>query len=166
MRSYEITATDERFRLLWYLSGDSKSISPFFFLEAFVCISARKFVQQAVMKCKLSMSVKMSQFRHTCYLPFFAAHIILVMMIPILHYNECFKTMPTRFSCQMSMEPEPNIKYCDYKWINCRLFCCNLYIYYFSKKMKIINLLYTLHLNTFENSSKLIKWNENTLSGV
>ena len=49
---------------------------------------------------------------------FFAAHIILVMMIPILHYNECFKTMPTRFSCQMSMEPEPNIKYCDDKWIN------------------------------------------------
>ena len=48
---------------------------------------------------------------------FFAAHIILVMMIPILHYNECFKTMPTRFSCQMSMEPEPNIKYCDDKRI-------------------------------------------------
>ena len=88
---------------------------------------------------------------------FFAAHIILVMMIPILHYNECFKTMPTRFSCQMSMEPEPNIRYCGDKCINCRLFCCNVYIYYFSKKIKINKLLNIRHLNTFENTSKLIK---------
>ena len=65
---------------------------------------------------------------------FFAAHIILVMMIPILHYNECFKTMPTRFSCQMSMEPEPNIKYCDDKCINCRL----IYTYtIFQRKLKL-----------------------------
>ena len=65
---------------------------------------------------------------------FFAAHIILVMMIPILHYNECFKTMPTRFSCQMSMEPEPNIKYFDDKWINCRL----IYTYtIFQGKLKL-----------------------------
>ena len=26
---HEIITTDERFRLLWYLSGDPKSISPF-----------------------------------------------------------------------------------------------------------------------------------------
>ena len=57
-------------------------------LKTFVCTSARKFVLKQSWNAK-SMSVKMSQFRHTCY-PL-SSHI--VMMIPILHYNECFKTM-------------------------------------------------------------------------
>ena len=86
----EIIWTDEGFRLLWYLSGDSESISPFLLKHLYAYQQRNLYKQSWNAK---SMSVKMSQFRHTCYpLP---SHI--VMMIPILHYNEYLKTIHPEF---------------------------------------------------------------------
>ena len=50
----KITATDERFRLLWYLSRDPKSISTFFPVKHLYAHQLENLLQ-AVMKRKLSL---------------------------------------------------------------------------------------------------------------